>query len=242
MPRTFKRRNKIKNILIAIFICSIIGIILLGAPIWRVSPIVIEGSSYYSNKEIIYEAGLWDQMHILQLNKKRSIKTLLLLPYIHKVEISVTYPNVVKIIIVERKPIGYVPFSGTYLCIDRTGRVIDQKESHGQYDLPIVEGLKFDKFVLGEQLEVDNDEGIMATIEMTTLMEKYNLLDKAVKIDVEDIGRIHLYINSLDVIIGEMSDLDKKIQWLCEIIDENKMGVLDLSNIANGQAIMSPLM
>lgn len=242
MPRTFKRRNKNKSILIGVLICSIVGIILLAAPIWYVNPIIIEGGSYYDNKEILSEAGLWSGMHILQLNKKRSTKQLLNLPYLDKAQISVTYPNKVKITILERKPIGYVPFSGTYLCIDKTGRVIDQKESQEQYDLPVVEGLRFSKFVLGEQLDVDNEEGIMATIEMTTLMEKYSLLDKAVKIDVEDIDRIHLYINSLDVIIGEMSDLDKKIQWLCEIIDQNKMGILDLSKVSNGQAIMSPLM
>ena len=242
MPQTFKRRNKMKIIVAIIFVGSIMGIVLLGTPIWHINLVAIEGNAYYSNEEIIYEAGISDQMHILQLNKKRSIKGLLKLPYIDRAEISVSYPSSVKITIVERKPIGYVPFSGTYLCIDKKGRVIDQKESHQQYDLPIVEGLKFDKFVLGEPLEVDNEEGFMAIIEMTTLMEKYNLLERAVKIDVEDIGKIHLYINSLDVIIGEMSDIDKKIQWLCEIIDQKKMGVLDLSNIANGQVIMSPLM
>lgn len=242
MSRAYKRRKKTKLIWILILLFIIIAIVLFGTSIWNISTVSIEGSSYYSKQEIMEKAGILQDMHILKVNKKRSTKQLLKLPYINTATISASYPNAIKIRLTERKPIGYVPFSGTYLSIDKTGQVIDQSEAPLQQKLPIVEGLEFDKFILGEQLEVDNEEAIMAIIEMTILMEKYNLLDKAVKIDVEDLGRIHLYIDSLNVIIGEISDLDKKIQWLCEIIDQYKIGVLDLSNIANGQAIMSPLM
>ena len=184
MPQTFKRKNKKKTVFVMMVVCSIIATIVLGMPFWKINLITIEGNSYYSDGQIIHEAGLSDQMHILQLNKKRSAKQLLKLPYMDGAEVSITYPSSVKITITERKPIGYVPFSGTYLCIDKTGRVIDQRESQERYDLPIVEGLKFDKFVLGEKLDVENDGAIIAIIEMTTLMEKYNLLDKAVKVDV----------------------------------------------------------
>jgi len=242
MPQTYKRRKKIRFLFVTIFICSIIGVMILSTPIWNISTIEIEGNLYYNNEEIINQSEIYKKMHILKINKKRSVKALQNLPYIHKAKISLTYPSSVNISIIERKPIGYVPFFGTYLSIDKTGQVLDQRESNELEGLPVVEGLKFDKFILGELLEVENEDSIMVIIEMTTLMEKYDLLDKAVKIDVEDLGKIHLYINSLDVIIGEMSDLDKKIQWLCEIIDNYEMGILDLSNVSKGQAIMSPLM
>ena len=242
MPQTLKRRKKARVIFVTIVTCSIIGMIVLNTPIWNINVIDIEGNLYYNNEEIMNQAEIFKKMHILKINKKRSIKELQKLPYIHLAEINVKYPSSVKIKVIEREPIGYVPFSGTYLSIDKMGQVLDQREAKELNDLPIVEGLKFDKFVLGEPLDVENEDSIMAIIEMTTLMEKYNLLDKAVKVDVENLGRIHLYINSLDVIIGEISDLDKKIQWLCEIMDQYKMGVLDLSNIDKGQAVMSPLM
>jgi len=242
IPPTLKRRKKARGIFVTILIFSIIGMIILSTPIWNINTIDIEGNLYYNNEEIMHQAEIAKKMHILKINKKRSINELQKLPYIHIAEVDVQYPNTVKIKLVERKAIGYVPFSGTYLSIDKMGQVLDQRESKDLSDLPVVEGLKFDKFTLGEPLDVENEDSIMVIIEMTTLMEKYNLLDKAVKIDVENLGRIRLYINSLDVIIGEMSDLDKKMQWLCEIMDQYKMGVLDLSNIDKGQAVMSPLM
>lgn len=226
---------------VIIFVCSIIGILLFSTPILRVKTINIDGSEYYTDEKIKAEAELSVGMHMLQVNKKRSIKQVSALPYIDLVEIDTILPNELNLTITQRKPIGYVPFSGTYLSIDKTGRVLDQTQSQEVRHLPVVEGLKFDRFVLGEQLEVENEEIITAVIEMTTLMEKYELLDSGVRIDVANPSKIHLYINSLDVIIGEINNLDKKIQWLCEIIDQYHMGVLDLSNVNKGQAIMSPL-
>lgn len=241
MSKAFKRRNNIRFLFAIIFVCSIICMLLFSTPILRVKTISIEGSEYYSDQKIMDQARISVGMHLLQLNKRRSVKEISTLPYIELVQIDRVFPNTLKLTITQRKPIGYVPFSGTYLSIDKTGQVIDQSHSQEVHNLPIIEGLKFDKFVLGEQLEVENEDIIMAVIEITTLIEKYDLLGRGIKIDVGNPNKIHLYINSLDVIIGEINNLDKKIQWLCEIIEQYQMGVLDLSNINKGQAIMSPL-
>lgn len=224
-----------------VFVCGMIGILLFGTSILRVKTISVEGSDFYSDEEIMAKAGVSLGMHIFELNRKRSIQQVAALPYVESVELKRTFPHTLEFKIIQRKPIGYVPFSGTYLSIDKFGRVIDQTQSQEIGKLPVIEGLKFEKFVLGEQLDVENEEIIPAIIEMATLMEKYNLLGRGIRIDVANPNKIHLYINSLDVIIGEINSLDKKIQWLCEIIDQYHMGVLDLSNINKGQAIMSPL-
>ncbi len=241
MSTTFKRRNNMRILFVIIFLCSIIGILLFGTSILRIKTVNIEGSEYYTDEKIMAEAEISKGMHILQVNKKRSTKQISALAYVEHVEVITVFPNTLELIITERKPIGYVPFSGTYLSIDKTGQVINQTQSQEVPKLPVVEGLKFEKFVLGEQLEVENEENILAIIEITSLLEKYNLLDRGIKIDVSNPKNIHLYINSLDVIIGEINNLDKKIQWLCEIIEQQHMGVLDLSNINKGQAVMSPL-
>lgn len=241
MSTPYKRRNSMRFLFVIISICSMIGILLFSTPILRIKAINIEGSEYYTDEQIMAKAGISIGMHMMQLNQKRSIKQVSALPYVDLVEIDILFPNTLQLAITQRKPIGYVPFSGTYLSIDKTGQVIDQTQSQEVHNLPIIEGLKFDKFVLGEKLEVENEDIVIGIIEMTTLMEKYKLLDRGVRIDVGNPDTIHLYINSLDVIIGEINNLDKKIQWLCEILEQYQMGVLDLSNIDKGQAIMSPL-
>lgn len=227
--------------MLIIFLCSIIGILVFGTSVLRIKTITVEGTDYYTDDAIMAKAGISTGMHILQVSKKRSIKQISALPYVEMVEIDTVFPSVINMRITERKPIGYVPFSGTYLSIDKTGQVIDQTQSKEVHKLPVIEGLKFDRFVLGQPLEVENEDKMIAIIEIASLIEKYDLLDQKVRIDVSNVNKIHLYINSLDVIIGEISNIDKKIQWLCEIIEQHHMGVLDLSNINKGQAVMSPL-
>lgn len=238
-----KRKNNMGLLFIVILTCVMLSILLFGVPIWYVNTIHISGNNHYTQEEIMSKAEIAYGMHILQLNKRKSIEKLNTLPYIEAIEVNITLPSNIEIKIVEREAIGYVPFSGTYLCIDKKGRVIDQKEPEQAYGLPIVEGLKFNQFTLGEALEAENEEGIVVVIELTALMGKYNLLDKKIKIDVADPSEIHLYIDKLNVIIGEMKDFDRKIQWLSKVIEgEYKIGVLDLSNVSKGQATMSPVM
>lgn len=228
-------------LLVLIIVSSIICILLFGTSILRIKTIKVEGNEYYSDQEIMDAAGISQGLHLLQINKKKSSKAISALPYIDQVEIEIIFPTTVQLLVTQRKPVGYVPFTGTYLSIDKVGRVIDQTQSKEVKNLPIIEGLKFDKFALGQELNVENEDMIIAIVELASLMEKYDLLNQEIRIDVGSSSQIHLYINSLDVIIGEINNLDKKIQWLCEIIQEYQMGVLDLSNINEGQAIMSPL-
>lgn len=240
MSTEFKRRNNMRFLFLIIFLVSIIGILLFGTPVLRIQTINVVDSDYYTDEKIMGVAGIDVGMHMFQVNKKRLIKKISALPYIEEASADVKLTGELRLIITQRKPIGYVPFSGTYLTIDKTGQVIDQTKSQTLHSLPVVEGLEFDKFVLGEQLDVGNEDILLAIIEMSTLMEKYKLLDSGIRIDVSNPSKIHLYINSLDVIIGEINNLDKKIQWLCEIIEQYQMGILDLSNIDKGQAVMSP--
>ena len=240
MSTRFKRRNNMRFLFLVLFLCSIIGILLFGTPVLRIQSINIVGSDYYTDEKIMGVAGVDVGMHMLQVNKKRLIKKVSALPYIDQVNVDIKLTGELMLTVTQRKPIGYVPFSGTYLSIDKTGQVIDQTKSQALHNLPVIEGLEFDKFVLGEHLEVEGEDIIVAIVEIATLMEKYKLLDSGIRIDVGNPNKIHLYINSLDVIIGEINNLDKKIQWLCEIIEQYQMGILDLSNIDKGQAVMSP--
>ena len=241
MSKTIKRKNHMGFLVLLIFISIIICILLFGTSIFHIRNIIIEGNEYYAEEEILSQAGISKGMHILKTNKKNVSQRLLELSYLKSAQINTVFPNVIEIEVTERKPIGYVPFSGTYLVIDKVGQVIDQTQSKEAQNLPVIEGLKFDKFTLGEAIELENEDVIIAVVELTSLLEKYNLHDKEIKIDIDSSARMRLYINSLDVIIGEINNLDKKIQWLCEIIEEYDVGVLDLSNINEGQAVMSPL-
>lgn len=63
-------------------------------------------------------------------------------------------------------------------------------------------------------------------------MEKYELLDLVVEIDVSNPKNIHAYVNQVEILLGEMENGDTKIRYMAEImktIPKEDRGTLDLS-------------
>ena len=179
-------------------------------------------------------------MHILSISKKRSLKELEKLTYIKDASIEVSFPNKVSLVIEENIPLGYVPFNGTYLCVGIDGQVLAQHDKVS-LELPIIVGLKFNKFKINEKLAVMNDDNFMIAVEMINTLRKYDFLGKIGSIDISNVEQIHLYVDKLDVIIGNIREFDKKVMWLTQVHKEYAIGVLDLSMIQHGQAILTPL-
>ena len=229
-----------KKIIFTIFTISIVGIIVLLLPVWNVNEVEIMHTNYYTEEEILYAAGIDKGMHILSVPKKKAVESILKLPYIKSAELTFAFPGKINITIKENAPIGYVPFNGTYLCLDASGQVLGQIERI-KIELPIIEGLKFQKFNLGERLPIQNDDNFIAVTDMINILRKYDFLEKVNIIDISNMEEIHLYVDKLDVIIGNNREFDKKIMWLVQVAQQYSIGVLDLSMIHLGQAILRPL-
>lgn len=222
-----------------IFTAILFGIAVLSLGIWQSTEIKFKNNNYYTEEEL-NKAVQVDKLNILDLPLKKMKKRLLELPYIKEVDMSYHFPLTIVISITEYHPIAYVPFQGNYLCIDEEGTVIEQviKPIIKQ---PIIKGLIFDRFKVGEKLQVTNDDGLLAGIDIIVKLEKHKYKEKVHTIDITDLAQIHLYVNNLDGIIGDIGDFDKKLQWLIQVAQQYDMGVLDLSTIENGQAILKPL-
>ncbi|MDF2612572.1 MAG: FtsQ-type protein [Clostridia bacterium] len=214
-------------------------IVILALPIWNVTDVEVRDNDWYSDEEIV-QVSMIKNNNILSLSLKEAKSNLLKLPYIKNAVIKYYFPGKVIIKLSERKPLGYVPFMGTYLCIDDEGRVIEQTtDMHTR--LPVIQGLDFDEFKVQETLPVENEDNLLCSIELIEALRKHKYHEKVKGLDVYDLEQIHLYVDNLDVIIGNIGDFDKKLQWLIETHEAYDMGVLDLSNIKNGQATLSPI-
>ena len=232
-------RDKLKKKLyITILFVLAAGIIMI-MPVWNVTQIEIENNNLYSDQEII-DTCMLKNKHILSTSFKEAKAKLLNLAYIKDASVKYMFPGKVVIALVEREALGYVPFMGTYLCLDEMGQVIEQT-SNDRVALPIIQGLEFAEFKIGDTLPVQNEDNFLSSVEIINVLKKYNYEAKVKSIDVYNVEQIHLYVNNLDVIIGNIGDFDKKLQWLIEAHEIYDMGILDLSNINNGQAILSPI-
>ena len=127
---------------------------------------------------------------------------------------------------------------GSYLYIDEEGRVLEVAGSCRDA-LPLVKGLKFDSFTEGEILPVQNTDALAVILEISQLMEKYELLDEVVEIDVSKPKDIYAYVNQVQIHLGNMTNGDMKIQYMQQIvktIPKEDRGILDLSGLDNPKA------
>ncbi len=213
----------------ALVLVLFIGLLL--SPIFAAKSILSEGASHYTTAQLCEMIGLSEGDNILFFGRGKAAQTLEQDPYIADAKLSLKLPDTMIIEVKERKARGYVPYMGSYLYIDEAGRVLDVQEA-GREALPVVKGLDFDSFTLGEIIPVGNPEALGVVLHFSQLMEKYELLDMVVEIDVSDPDNIYAYVNQVQIILGDMENGDTKVRYMAEVmktIPKEDRGTLDLS-------------
>ena len=226
-----------KKVSFKIFIgIGVISAILIGimiCPYFYIKNIDVTGNGIVSRDDIleVLELNSGDT-NLYAFNSFSGESKLLKNPYIKSVDFSRVFPDTLEIKIVERKPCGYIPYMNTFLFMDDEGRILDAKSSYTQ-PLPVVYGLNFNSFTLGEKLNVEPTEKLNVVVELSKLMDRYKIIENVVKVDVSKTEDIHLYVNKVDVVLGEFNDVNWKIGALSEIIKKlspDDKGILDISS------------
>ena len=215
----------------ALGLVVIIGLLL--SPIFALKNVAVEGASHYNETQLCQMIGLSEGDNILLFGKGKAAQILEKDPYIADAKLSMRVPDTIVIEVKERKVRGYVPYMGSYLYIDEAGRVLDVQEACREA-LPMVKGLAFGNFTLGEVIPVENPEALDVVLNISQLMEKYELLDLVVEIDVSNPKNIYAYVNQVQIILGDMENGDTKIRYMAEVmktIPEEDRGTLDLSEL-----------
>lgn len=224
-----------QKVLIGIAFGLVVVAGLLFSPIFAAKEIVSEGAEHYTTSQLAEMIGLSEGDNIIFFGKGKAAETLEKDPYIEEAKVSMQLPDTMIIRVKERKVRGYVPYMGAYLYIDEAGRVLDVQDIC-QKSLPLVKGLEFSQFTKGEVIPVENHEGLRAVLHISQLMEKYELLDMVVEIDVSDPKNIYAYVNQVQIHLGDMENGDTKIRYMGEImktIPKEDRGLLDLSVLDN---------
>lgn len=227
-----------QKIVIALVLVVVVLACMLFSPLFSVKKIEVKGASQFTTSELCEKIGLSKGDNLFLFGKSKAAKTLEKSPYIASAKLSAKLPDTMVITIKERKARGYVPYMGAYLYIDEEGRVLEVAESCRDA-LPLVKGLQFDSFTEGDILPVKNTDALTVVLEISQLMEKYELLDMVVEIDVSDPKDIYAYVNQVQIHLGDMTNGNMKIQYMQQImktIPEEDRGILDLSGLDNPKA------
>ena len=227
------KKRKPSKVLLVLGVLSLMVVLFIMSPFFAVKNINVTEMERFSQSEILEKAQLEKGDNILFLSPRKIARTLEKDTHFESVEVSRQFPDTVDIEIKERRVRGYVPYMGSYLYIDEYGRVLEISSSYIK-QLPIVEGLEFDRFTIGEKIDADNYEAFNVMVIIAQMMTKYDLLDNVVRIDVSDTNNIVAHVKKIEVNLGDISNSDQKIRAMGEIIKqipEGDRGTLDLSDV-----------
>jgi cell division protein FtsQ len=260
-----KRRKKIKKRIfwikfILITIISITAVVFLAlSPVFNIKVIEVEGVQHYKQGEIIDSTNL-----ILGENGFKtignSIGNLLTLrygleeknivrkfPYVKSVYVRFILPNKIKISIIERKPIAYINYNGTFLYIDNEAYVLNSVPKLDIKDIPEVKGMKFLDFKLGQALKVDEKKCIESfNIIYNAIIEcdktdSYKIFSKLKYIDVSDLQKITIFLDSrLEVNFGDLYDLSYRLDFMKKSIVAIPKGAKGLLDMTLEEPVLKP--
>ena len=205
-------------------------LLLLFLPVFRVSEYTVTGNELVS-EDTILSIAKENSTNIFAYNKHKTIKALEKNNYIQEAQIKKRLPDTVDIKVTERKIRGYIEYTGSYLYLSDNGLVIDVK-SEITHPAPVITGLKFTTFTVGESIRADDPAAFDAMIELSNLFNKYQLVNNVLKVDISDPDDIRFYCGSVQVIYGEVDGSTGRILTLIEILknlDTTIPGTLDLT-------------
>ncbi len=231
-----KKRKKFKTVKFLLFFIVFFGVVasILFSPIFDIKEVNINDLKRFTNDDVCNISGIRPGMNMFSFSVVKAKKLLENDIYVNSVEITRKFPDKVNIVVNERRVRGYVPYMGSYLYIDEQGRVLEINPAATE-PLPVVTGLDFNSFTLGDKINCNNPEAFDIIVTIAQIMTKYEMLDTVVRIDVSDTSKITAYVRKIEINLGDASNCDEKIRTMSEVIKqipENDRGTLDLSDLS----------
>ncbi|MDE6974002.1 MAG: cell division protein FtsQ/DivIB [Lachnospiraceae bacterium] len=197
---------------------------------YTVTTVYVEGSVHYTNEEIIEMVmeGRYGSNSLL-LAARYKDKSIVGVPFVEKMDVSVLDPHTIRIEVYEKALAGYVEYLERYMYFDKDGIIVESSMEKTP-GIPQVTGLSFDHVILHEPLPVDDPGVFKAILTITQLVNKYNLSADRIYFGSDE--SLTLYFGDVRVALGNWDNLDEKIMRLQYMLPEltGKKGVLHMEN------------
>ena len=231
MRKTFKY---ILFLLLLVFIAAF----LMTSSLFNIRTINVTGNNRVSQQEIIRLSGLSYQQNIFRINSKETMKNIFQSPYVEKIKIRRGLPNIINVDIIEREPLVLVPYVGSYLFVDSQGIVVEINSSISDMKLPVIKGLKFNTFKLGEEIKVENKLQLTSVIKLINEIKKVGIIQEIAEINTENILNLELKTKSgIKINLGDDSNINMKIPLAKAILQDlnskNLKGTVEMGHKGN---------
>lgn len=231
MYRSRKRTGIFILVILLILVACVFGAAYYVLQTHTVKTVYVEGNVHYTEdeiKSIVMDGPLGNNS--LYLSMKYKNKGVEDIPFVDVMDVSILAPDTVKITVYEKALAGYVKYMDTYMYFDKDGCVVESS-SVKTVGVPQITGLSFDYLVLGEPLPVENADIFNTILNLTKLLNKYELL--ADKIYFHSNDEITIYFGNVKVALGKnQAVLEDKIMLLPNFLKEleGKSGTLQMES------------
>lgn len=235
--QVFRSRKKtgILILVVAIVLVGIMGGIYYVLESYTIKNVYVDGNVHYTEdeiKSIVMDGPLCNNS--LYLSWKYKNKGVESIPFVDVMDVSVLSPDTIKITVYEKALAGYVKYMDTNMYFDKDGCVVESS-SVKTVGVPQITGLTFDYMVLGEPLPVEDKEIFNTILNLTKLLNKYELTSDKIYFHSSD--EVTIYFGEIKVALGnDPATLEDKIMLLPNFLNEleGKSGTLQMEKYDGG--------
>ena len=211
-------------VLIVILVILLSGFLYLNT--YKLKNIEVEGCNLSSEEQIAdslkREATMNNTLLLILKNKMGKLDDI---PFVTKLDIDFVDKNSIKVEVYEKSVAGCIEYMESYIYFDKDGIVLET--SKDRFDgVPYIKGLTVQSWQLGEKLPVDNKKKFDMILNITQLVEKYELDIHGIEFKSD--GEVVLRHGNIEIEVGDGSNLALQMMNLGNILKEveGKTGVL----------------
>lgn len=239
------REQKLRRILFFSVIALVVVLLVTYlTPIFNIKKVKVSGNAKITTEEVLKQVGEIEGKNLFSYGERRVRKQILKLPYIEKVTLKKSiFPPTVTIQIKENTPSFQIEIGKEFIFVDKNGKVLE-KVLEKQEGVALLTGVSVESANVGNEIEYKENATKNIIVTCLKQLEKAGIMQDITAVSFEDTENITFnYQNRLDVVCGDITDIQRKIALFKEAINsnnltENSRGTINLST--TGKAIYTP--
>ena len=203
----------------------------LFSSFFYVQEIIVRGHNTVSQEEILERVGADFTTNLLFFNLNAARRRVIENLYIADVSFTRDLPGRLYVDVRERRVAAFVEHTpGSFLYIDEHGRVLEIRPTIN-LPLPIVTGLNFTRFALGEILEVPDRTAFSIVTRYAQLIYRHGLAESVTHIDVSDTENTRIFVGNVEFNVGGIHGAEDKIRDIVRMLPHLEEAGLDRGSV-----------
>lgn len=205
----------------AVFLLILVGAAITALTIFfKVSAIEVEGSTHYTETEIVsgMDVKVGDNLYLW--NKVKISDALLQkFPYLETVLIRRKLPDKLTVTVTECKPALAVPSDNGYYLVSDRGKVLEQRADDG--GLPVATGVSLMGMEPGTMIDRTADAYADALMTVMDALREGKMTDGLKFINLQSLTDIRIgYLGRFDIRVGTVDELGYRLRFASAVISD----------------------